>query len=181
MRRLILLVGAITAVAALVAQWRRDRRIGAKFMNEIVNPRLVAGGASGVGRSEIGTLEHIGRKSGTRRLTPVHPGPARDGFHIVVPLAEQSEWARNVLTAGHCRLQLHDTVYELDEPVLCEPRDVPELSSIARTVGSVLGVKYLRLHTFSSRPGALEPLAPAIPAEPGAPAAPANPDAVPAH
>ena len=31
------------------------------------------------------------------------------------PLGDHSEWARNVLAAGHCRLQLRDVVYELDD------------------------------------------------------------------
>ena len=85
-----------------------------------------------LGESEIGTLEHFGRKTGTRHLTPVHPVATADGFRIVVPLAEASQWAMNVLAAGHCRLQLHDTIFDLDEPVLVEPVDVRELTGPMR-------------------------------------------------
>ena len=110
---------------------------------------------SGAGRSEIGTIEHIGRKSGTRRLTPVHPVATEGGFRIVVPLGERSEWARNVVSAGHCRLQLHDRVYQLDEPTLVEPEFAPGLSGPARWLSSRLGFRYLLLRAFSSAPGSL--------------------------
>jgi hypothetical protein len=106
----------------------------------------------------VGTLEHFGRKSGTRHLTPVHPVPTAEGFRIIVPLAEDSQWAMNVLAAGHCRLQLHDTIHELDEPMLVAPVDVRELSKLTRWTATRLGFKYLRLHQFAEAPGTLEPL-----------------------
>ena len=74
-------------------------------------PRLLQRGLAGGAKSEIGTLEHFGRMSGVRRLTPVHPEPTPAGFRVMVPLGSHSQWARNVLAAGHCRLQLHDVVY----------------------------------------------------------------------
>jgi hypothetical protein len=156
MRKLIIVLGAVVAaVAAAVVAWRRDPRIGARFMNEVVDPILVERGVSGRGRSELGTLEHVGRKSGTRHLTPVHPVATEDGFRIVVPLGERSEWARNVVAAGHCRLQLHDTVHELDEPALVDPELVSGLPGPARWLGSRLGFRYLLLHAFASRSGSL--------------------------
>ena len=90
--------GAVVAGASL---WRRNPRIGTAFVNSVVNPALLRRGLAGYGRSEIGTLEHVGRKSGVRRLTPVHPEPTPTGFRIIVPLGMRSEWARNVIAAGH--------------------------------------------------------------------------------
>ncbi|MCU0483490.1 MAG: nitroreductase/quinone reductase family protein [Chloroflexi bacterium] len=156
MRRLVLGAGALVAVAAaLLAYWRDHRRIGARQVDRLVNPFLVRRGLAGVGRSELGTLEHVGRKSGTVRLTPVHPVLAGDTVRIVVPLGRESEWARNVLAAGHCRLQLHDTVYELDEPVLLPAGDVAELPLASRRLGDLLGFMYLQLHRFGEAPGTL--------------------------
>lgn len=160
MRRLVLLLAAVVAsVAAGVAAWKRNPRLGTRLMNERVNPFLLERGLSGAGRSEIGTLEHVGRVSGMRRLTPVHPEPTEDGFRIIAPLGLQSEWVRNVLAAGHCRLQLHDSIYELDEPSLVAPREVTELPRGVRWACDALGFRYVRLHRFGERVGALEPLA----------------------
>ena len=77
-------IGVVLVGAAMV--WRRHRRTGTGFVNAVVNPALVRRGLAGSGGSEIGTLEHIGRRSGVRRLTPVHPEPTANGFRIVVPL-----------------------------------------------------------------------------------------------
>ena len=57
------------ALVAAVGWWRRNPRIGTAFVNSVVNPALLRRGLAGYGRSEIGTLEHVGRKSGVRRLT----------------------------------------------------------------------------------------------------------------
>ncbi len=127
-------------------------------MNEVVNPFLVRRGLAGGGRSEVATLEHVGRRTGVRRLTPIHPVPGEDGFRIIVPLGPQSQWARNVVSAGHCRIQLHDTVYELDEPILVNAADVREMSPLARFVFGRLGFQYLLLHRFSEHTGNLEPV-----------------------
>jgi hypothetical protein len=157
MRRLVLALAALALLAAGgVALWRRNPRVGVSRMNELVNPFLVRRGFVGGGRSELGTLEHVGRTSGTVRLTPVHPVLSEDSIRIIVPLGLQSEWARNVLVAGHCRLQLHGTIYELDEPALLPAGAVMELPAFSRWLGDMLGIMYLRLHRFAEQPGTLE-------------------------
>jgi hypothetical protein len=156
MRGSIVVVAATgAALAAACIAWRRDRRLGSGFVNRVVDPILMERGLSGAGRSEIGTLEHVGRTTGTRRLTPVHPVATETGFRIIVPLGQRSQWARNVLAAGHCRLQIHDVVHELDEPTLLQARDVPGISPVARWLGSLLGFDYLVLRSFSRAPGSL--------------------------
>jgi hypothetical protein len=156
MRRVFRAVAVLALFVGTLMWWRRNRRFGTAFVNRVVNPALMRRGWSGSGRSEIGTLEHIGRRSGTRRLTPVHPEPTADGFRIIVPLADESQWARNVLAAGHCRLCLHGTVYELDEPRLIDPAEVEALPRGLRKVESLLGFRYLTLHTFAAASGELE-------------------------
>lgn len=158
-RSMLALAGfVLAATVGLIVYWRWFPRAGLKWTNQVMNPWLVRAGWSGAGRSEFGTLEHFGRKTATRHLTPIHPVPTPDGFRVIVPLAEGSQWAMNVLAAGHCRLQFHDTVFELDEPILVEPVDVRELSRATRWAAAQLGFKYLRLHRFAEHPGALEPL-----------------------
>jgi deazaflavin-dependent oxidoreductase (nitroreductase family) len=174
MRRLGLGIGALAAlVAGGVVAWRRNPRIGTRLANEVVNPLLVRRGISGAERSEVGTIEHVGRRSGIRRLTPVHPAPTKAGFRIVVPLGPKSEWARNVLAAGRCRLQFRGTVYDLDEPVLLPPGKVTDIPRPMQWVGSPLGFQYLLLRRLAERPGALEP--PGSPCSAGAPVEPPAP------
>jgi len=157
MRKIGRLVAILAAVATgAVVLWRRNPRIGTRFINEVIDPILVRRGISGSGRAEVGTLEHVGRRSGRRYLTPVHPEPTADGFRVIVPLGLRSEWVQNVEAAGHCRLQLHDKVYELDEPALLLPREMAELPAVTRSVYGLLGFLCLRLHRFAERPGTLE-------------------------
>lgn len=157
MRKVVVITGALVAAGAgVVVAWRRNPRIGTRFTNEVLNPFLVDRGISGGGRSELGTLEHVGRRTGTRHLTPIHPVATEDGFRIAVPLGPKSEWARNVLAAGHCRMQLHDTIYDLDEPVLLAAGELPEIATPAAWILDRLGYQYLLLRRFKERPGRLD-------------------------
>lgn len=153
------LAAIVAAAGAAVIAFRRNPRIGTAFVNTVVNPRLLERGLVGGATSELGMLEHVGRTSGIRRLTPVHPEPTADGLRIVVPLGANSHWARNVLAAGHCRLQLHETVYDLDEPTIIAARDAEGLPTLVRGIMAALGFQYLKLHTFAANPGSLEPVA----------------------
>ena len=103
--------------------------------------------------SEIATLEHVGRTSGVTRLTPVHPEVTPTGFRIVVPLGGQSEWARNVIAAGHCRIHLHDQVFDLDEPAMVDAGEATDLPWPLRRAMAALGFTYLYLRTFATQPG----------------------------
>ena len=156
MPKALMFVGASMAtLGAAYAAWRRDRRLGSAFVNTVVNPLLLHRGLAGGAHSEIGPLEHVGRRSGIRRLTPVHPEATPDGFRVMLPLGEQSEWARNVLTAGHCRIQLHGQVYELADPKLVSPTEVSGLPRLVRRVTGALGFRYLTMRTVGMEPGTL--------------------------
>ena len=158
MRRFIAFIAALAGLAgAALMVWRRNPRMGTRFVNAVVNPALMRRRLAGAGMSELGTLEHVGRVTGLRRLTPVHPEPTPTGFRILVPLGSQSEWARNVLAAGHCRLQLHDVVHDLDEPTMIPAGRAEQLPRPVRAVMSALGFEYLALRTFASAPGSLDP------------------------
>jgi deazaflavin-dependent oxidoreductase (nitroreductase family) len=152
---LAIIVTTMAALAAATLVWRRDPRIGSAFVNTAVNPWLLERGLAGGAHAEIGPLEHIGRKSGIRRLTPVHPEPTPEGFRVMVPLGSHSEWARNVVAAGSCRLQLHERTYELADPRLIPAGEVADLPRVIRAVMRALGFEYLTLRTVSVEPGAL--------------------------
>jgi len=152
-----LLFVVAAAVGGVVVAWRRNPRVGSGFVNTVVNPGLLQRGLVGGRTSEIGTIEHVGRITGVRRLTPVHPEVTPGGFRIMVPLGPHSQWARNVLIAGHCRLQLHGVVYDLDEPAMISASDLDGLPTPVRIGLAAIGFQYLTLRTFDSRPGTLEP------------------------
>ena len=154
MRRSLVFIGAGGAAAiGAAAWWRGHRRVGSAWVNRVVDPWLVNHGIVDSTRGEIGLIEHVGRTTGVVRVSPVHPVPTADGFRIIVPLGVESQWARNVLAAGHCRLYIGETVYELDEPVLVVPSRVEGVPRLARHVMEWLGFRYLCLHELAEMPG----------------------------
>jgi hypothetical protein len=171
MRKLMFVTATAASLVAAVLWWREHRRAGTGFVNRIVNPWLERRGVIGISRGELGLLEHVGRRSGIVRQTPIHPMPIAGGFRIIVPVGERSEWVRNVLAAGHCRLLIGDRFLELDEPVVERPADVPVLSAPVRALFGWLGFRYLRLRTLgevqADAPApvpAIEPQREAVPA-----------------
>src|ERR1700681_4045004 len=52
----------------------------------------------------FGILTHVGRKSGRLYRTPVNVFRAPDGFLIALTYGRDSEWVRNVVSAGGCQL-----------------------------------------------------------------------------
>jgi hypothetical protein len=56
-----------------------------------------------------------------------------------------------VLAAGQCRLLLGDRLFELDEPVLETPAEVPGLPRPVRALFEWLGFRYLRLRTSGEK------------------------------
>jgi deazaflavin-dependent oxidoreductase (nitroreductase family) len=155
MRKLMLLTGACAVSCVAARWWRQNRRVGAEFVNRVVNPWLESRGFVSGSRGELALIEHVGRVSGTVRLTPIHPMPTEDGFRIIVPIGDRSQWARNVLAAGRARLQIGDRLLELDDPVFERPADVGSLPAPVRALFEWLGFRYLRLRTVRAvEPGA---------------------------
>lgn len=148
MRKFVFFLATLAGIYAAVRWWREHRRVGADLVNRVVDPWLERQGVVASSRGELGVLEHVGRRSGILRRTLIHPVPAEDGYRIIVPIGDQSEWARNVLAAGHCRLDLGDRVLELGEPVLETPSEVPGLVPVVRALFEWLGFRYLRLRTL---------------------------------
>jgi deazaflavin-dependent oxidoreductase (nitroreductase family) len=157
MRRAIVVLGAIAGLAiGGLSWWRRHPRTGAAWVNRVADPWLMRQGVLDESKGELGLLEHVGRKSGTVRLTPVHPVRTAEGFRIVVPLGVASQWAQNVLAAGHCRLAVDGVIHELDEPLLVVPSRVEGLPRAATRLMDWLGFRYLVLRQFAQAPGTLE-------------------------
>jgi deazaflavin-dependent oxidoreductase (nitroreductase family) len=63
-------------------------------------------------------LTHVGRKSGRLYRTPVNVFTAPDGFLIALTYGRESEWVRNVLSAGGCQLETRRLLYQLSAPTI---------------------------------------------------------------
>ena len=154
-RVIMVLLGVAASAAAFVVWWKRHPRFGTAAVNRVVNPWLVRQGVTDVTHGEIGLLEHVGRVTGTARVTPVRPVGTTDGVRVVMPLGAASQWGRNVITAGHCRMQRGGVVMELDSPRIVDPADVEGVPALAARLMSWLGFRYMLLRRFDERPGTL--------------------------
>lgn len=72
------------------------RRI-AEFNKRVTNP---AARAITQWLPSLGTLEHVGRKSGKRYRTPLRVFKTHDGYAILVGYGPQTDWLKNVLAGG---------------------------------------------------------------------------------
>jgi deazaflavin-dependent oxidoreductase (nitroreductase family) len=65
----------------------------------------------------FGVLEHVGRRSGEVRRTPLNAFRHGPGHWIVaLTYGPEAQWVRNVLAAGHCRMLVQGRWIELVEP-----------------------------------------------------------------
>jgi hypothetical protein len=165
MRKIVFLAALVAGIYGAVEWWRHNRRAGAGLMNRVVNTWLERRDLIRASGGELALVEHVGRRTGIVRRTPIHPMPIDGGYRIIVPIGEGSEWARNVLAAGGCRLIVNDEVLQLGEPVLETPDQVPGLTRPVRALFGWLGFRYLHLSVASpARTDAPAPLPEAVPA-----------------
>jgi len=120
------------------------------FATRWVNPIVLGLGLAGGRRSAWAVVEHVGRESGTVYHAPVYPIFHEDQVFIRLAPGPEDHWVRNVRGAGHCRLQLHETVYQLDEPMPVSI-DAPLLPLWARPLLS--DRRFLRMHVLDAAPG----------------------------
>jgi hypothetical protein len=132
--------------------------------NERVNPWLLEHGIPGSAKAEIGTLEHVGRRSGVTYFTPVHPTIRDETVLIPAPLGVGSQWARNVLHAGRARLQLHETLYDLDRAEMIPVADTGFYPAQVAAPFDRMGLRYLRFHVAAAVPGTFATHASSLPA-----------------
>lgn len=70
------------------------------------------------GHAAFADLEHVGRKSGIVRHTPVRAFRAGDTVIVGLNFGRQSDWYRNITAAGTCRIRLGGEQLTLGAPVL---------------------------------------------------------------
>ncbi|MFZ0418617.1 MAG: nitroreductase family deazaflavin-dependent oxidoreductase [Candidatus Sulfotelmatobacter sp.] len=66
----------------------------------------------------FGILTHVGRKSGKIYRSPVNVFRAPEGFLIALTYGRESEWVRNVIAAGGCKIETSGVQYQLSAPTI---------------------------------------------------------------
>lgn len=64
----------------------------------------------------LGTLEHVGRKSGKRYRTPLLVFETHDGYAILIGYGPQTDWLKNVLAGGPTVLRKRGRAVALVNP-----------------------------------------------------------------
>jgi deazaflavin-dependent oxidoreductase (nitroreductase family) len=95
-----------------------------------------------------GIVHHVGRRSGAAYATPVVVLGAGDQLFIPLPFGPSTQWPRNVLAAGGCRLHWKGRDYATVDPEIVEwDTAKPLVGTLLRVVIPVVGIKsFLRLH-----------------------------------
>lgn len=159
MRRMLGVLGI--AGVAIGASWLivTRRRDGLRdFVSHRFDPVVMRFGLAGGRGSPWGIIEHLGRTTGTIHRTPIYPRTFGDHVYIPLPYGTDVQWVRNIKAAGHCRLGLHATIFDLDEPVIIPATDNPMLPPRLQALLARRGRSYLRLHILDQAPGILETL-----------------------
>jgi deazaflavin-dependent oxidoreductase (nitroreductase family) len=68
------------------------------------------------GHAAFADLEHVGRRSGVVRHTPLRAFRAHDKVVIGLNFGRESDWLKNIQAAGTCRMRLGREQLELGAP-----------------------------------------------------------------
>jgi deazaflavin-dependent oxidoreductase (nitroreductase family) len=87
------------------------------------------------GHAAFADLEHVGRRSGVLRHTPVRAFRIGDTVVVGLNFGRQSDWFKNIKTAGTCHMRLGDQRLTLGAPRLVPveqgTRNLPWLFRVA--------------------------------------------------
>ena len=119
------IAGLITAATAFVATMFFNERgrqrllpVLRPLLKHVINPATLR--AIEKGTSSYGVVHHRGRRSGADYETPVDAQRTPEGVLITLPYGSRTDWCRNVLVSGGCRLTLGG-----DDLALTAPQVVP--------------------------------------------------------
>ena len=155
MKRTLRLLG-LSGIALGVIWFTRTRRRGQLrgFVTHRFDPLVMRLGLVGGRISPWATVEHVGRTSGATYHTPIYPRTYGDHVYVPLPYGTDVHWVRNIQATGHCRMQLHETILDLDEPVIIPASEHPMVPAWMGGALDRSGRSYLRLHILDRVPGA---------------------------
>jgi deazaflavin-dependent oxidoreductase (nitroreductase family) len=83
---------------------------------------------------------HTGRKSGRTFRTPINIFRDGEGYVIALTYGPESDWVRNVLTAGGCDVIMRGRTVHMTEPALVHDPSRSRMPAITRPLMGALGV-----------------------------------------
>jgi deazaflavin-dependent oxidoreductase (nitroreductase family) len=92
-------------------------------------------------------LDHVGRRSGKARQTPIMAFREEGGFLVALTYGPNTDWLHNIRAAGACSIAIRRQRYHLTDPRVFEadPADMP-LPAAIRFFLKIMRVRYfLRL------------------------------------
>ncbi len=116
----------------------RVPRAVAKFNRHLTNPLALAFGGWA---PTIGSLEHVGRKSGKRYKTPLNIFDTDDGYVILIGYGPESSWVQNVLAGGTATIHKHGKTVAVADPRIVSKAEAEPLVTSARVL--------YRLHPYN--------------------------------
>jgi deazaflavin-dependent oxidoreductase (nitroreductase family) len=83
-------------------------------------------------------VEHVGRRTGRRRHSPVNLFRAEDRYVIALTYGADAQWVRNVVAAGGCAVRTRGRRIELVAPeVVRDPRRALVPAPVAWILGAI--------------------------------------------
>jgi len=102
----------------------------------------------------FGILTHVGRKSGRLHRTPVNVFRAPEGFLIALTYGRESEWVKNVVAAGGCKLETRHVLYLLSAPTIVHDPTRRRFPLFVRIVLGIIGANDFMQFSTSHANGA---------------------------
>jgi|SRR3984893_4023663 deazaflavin-dependent oxidoreductase (nitroreductase family) len=138
----ILLLAVLVAPILLI---RFRKRWVAAFNRTILN-RITSRFANRL--PGFGIVTHVGRKSGRLYRTPVNVFRGPDGFMIALTYGRDSEWVRNVVSAGGCQLETRRVLYQLSAPTVVHDPTRRRFPLLVRMILGIIGANdFMQLST----------------------------------
>lgn len=131
-------------------------------MTKILNPLIV----KLAGRRHFrmaAQIRHVGRRSGRTYTTPVSARRSGDAVLIALTFGNQSDWSRNVRSAGGASIRIEGEDYNVTQPQVMSRQEAKPLvqaafSPMDRVGFRMLGIKQvmvLRMASAKHAPGAV--------------------------
>jgi deazaflavin-dependent oxidoreductase (nitroreductase family) len=130
-------------------------------MTKMLNP-LIVKLAGGRHFGMAAQIRHVGRRSGRTYTTPVSARRSGDMVAIALTFGNQSDWSRNVRSAGGGKIRIKGEDYDLTQPQVMSRQEAKPLvqaafSPMERAGFRMLGIKQvmvLRVVSAEHLPGA---------------------------
>jgi deazaflavin-dependent oxidoreductase (nitroreductase family) len=107
----------------------RVPRAVARVNRHLTNPLALAFGGWA---PTVGSLEHVGRKSGKRYRTPLNIFDTADGYVMLIGYGPESHWVQNVLAGGSATIHKHGKTVQVANPRIVSKAEAAPLVTSGR-------------------------------------------------